>query len=165
MKSWIRLTAGVVALSCGLAIAHAEDQATTLPSVPVTRDLASDAALAMKARMPLLLVFMQDHCDYCDKLEREVLNPNYATGAFDGKVMVRRFMIDDFAAVTGFNGKRMEASTLASELKVYATPTLLLVDAHGHELAQRIVGIDNPDFFAAYLDESIAAARANLPVD
>ena len=43
---------------------------------------------------------------------------------------------------------------LASKLKVYATATLLLVDAHGHERVPRLVGIDNLDFFSAYLDQS-----------
>ena len=159
---WIQLITGVVALFWVLVISRAEDQTTALPSVPTTRDLAGDALLAMNERVPLLLIFTQDHCDYCAMLDREVLNPNYATGAFNGKVIVRRFMIDSYATVTDFDGKRVEASALASRLKVYATPTLLLVDAHGHELVQRMVGIDSLDFFSAYLDENIAAARQKL---
>ena len=159
---WIQLITGVVALFWVLVISRAEDQATALPSVPTTRDLAADALLAKNERVPLLLVFTQDHCDYCAKLDREVLNPNYATGAFNGKVLVRRFMIDSHATVIDFDGKRVEASALTSKFKVYATPTLLLVNAHGHELVPRLVGIDSLDFFSAYLDQSIEDARAKL---
>lgn len=159
---WIQIITGVVALFWVLVISRAEDQATALPNVPMTRDLAADAALVQRERVPLLLVFSQDHCDYCAMLDREVLNPNYATGAFNGKVIVRRFMIDSYATVTDFDGKRVEASALASRLKVYATPTLLLVDAHGRELVQRMIGIDSLDFFSAYLDENIAAAQKKL---
>lgn len=162
MMRWIQLITGVVALFWVLVISWAEDQATALPSVPTTRDLAADALLAMNERVPLLLVFTQDHCEYCAKLDREVLNPNYATGAFNGKVIVRRFMIDSYGTVTDFEGKRVEASALASRLKVYAAPTLLLVDAHGRELVQRIIGVDSFDFFSAYLDQSIETARAKL---
>lgn len=162
---WIRFIGGVVALFSVLVTPRAEDQPTALPSVPTTRNLAADAALAMQQRVPLLLVFTQDHCDYCAKLDREVLNPGYATGAFNGKVLVRRFMIDSHATVIGFDGQRVDPSALTSKFKVYATPTLLLVDAHGQELVPRIVGIDSLDFFAAYLDESIEAARAKLPVN
>ena len=165
MMRWIQLITGVVALFWVLVISRAEDQPTALPSVPMTRDLAADAELAMKQRVPLLLVFTQDYCDSCAKLDREVLNPNYATGAFNGKVIVRRFMIDSHATVIGFDGKRVDASALTSKFKVYATPTLLLLDAHGQELVPRIVGIDSLDFFAAYLDESIEAARAKLPAN
>ena len=159
---WIQLITGVVALFWVLVISRAEDQATALPSVPTTRDLAADALLAKNQRVPLLLVFTQDHCDYCAKLDREVLNPNYATGAFNGKVLVRRFMIDSRATVIDFDGKRVEASALTRKFKVYATPTLLLVNAHGHELVPRLVGIDSLDFFSAYLDQSIEDARAKL---
>lgn len=161
MNTWFRAAAGIATLFCFLVTGHAEDPVPQ-PNVPVTRDLAADAALAMNQHLPLLLVFAQEHCDYCDRLDREVLNPNYSSGAFNDKVIVRRFMIDSYATVTGFDGKQVEANALASKLKVYVTPTLLLIDASGHELVERITGIDNIDFFNAYLDESIAAARAKL---
>lgn len=165
MKRGIRLIIGFITLFCVLVSSHAENDTAALPSVPTTRDLAADAALAMQQRVPLLLVFTQDHCDYCAKLDREVLNPNYATGAFNGKVLVRRFMIDSIATVIGFDGQRVDPSALTRKFKVYATPTLLLVDAHGQELVPRIVGIDSLDFFSAYLDENIEAARAKLAVN
>lgn len=161
MSTWFRTAAGIATLFCILVTSHAQDPVPR-PNVPVTRDLAADAALAMNQHLPLLLVFAQEHCDYCDRLDREVLNPNYSSGAFNDKVIVRRFMIDSYATVTGFDGKQVEANALASKLKVYVTPTLLLIDASGHELVERITGIDNIDFFNAYLDESIAAARAKL---
>ena len=168
MKRGIQLVTGVVMLCGMLAGSQAEDQSSPLSAVPVTRDLAADALLGMSEHLPLLLVFMQDHCDYCVKLDHEILNPNYASGAFKGKAIVRRFMIDSFmidsyATVIDFDGKKVDASALASRFKVYATPTLVLVDAHGRELVQRIVGVDSFDFFAAYLDESIEQARAKLP--
>jgi len=163
MRDWIRFSASLLIPLGVLVGAHAEDHTTVLSSVPMTRDLAAEAVLAAKEHVPLLLVFTQDYCDYCDQLDREVLNPYYSTGAFNGKAIVRRFMIDSYATVTDFDGKRLEASTLMSKFKVYATPALLFVDAHGHELVQRIVGINSVDFFAAYLEESIAAARVKLP--
>lgn len=145
-----------------LGAAHAADPSAAWVTVPTTQDLSADAALVNSQHLPLLLVFAQEHCDYCDKLDREVLNPNYGTGAYNGKVIVRRFMIDNFGTVRDFDGKRVEASALSHNLKVYVTPTLLLVDNHGRELVPRIVGIDNLDFFAAYLDQSIAAANVKL---
>ena len=142
--------------------ARAADDSTALAAVPTTRDLSADAVLVTNQRLPLLLVFAQDHCNFCDRLDREVLNPTYGVGAYDGKVIVRRFMIDSFAMVSDFDGKRIDAGELSRKLKVYVTPTLLLVDAHGHELVPRIVGVDNIDFFAAYLDQSIEAAGVKL---
>jgi len=152
----------VLLMVMDLGAARAADPDAALAAVPTTRDLSADAALVTSQHLPLLLVFAQDHCNYCDKLDREVLNPSYGVGAYDGKVIVRRFMIDSYATVSDFDGKRVDAAELSRKLKVYVTPTLLLVDAHGRELVPRIVGVDNIDFFAAYLDESIAAAGVKL---
>ncbi|MBI3776162.1 MAG: thioredoxin fold domain-containing protein [Gammaproteobacteria bacterium] len=145
-----------------LSAVQAADLSAAWVTVPATQDLSADAALVNSQHLPLLLVFAQEHCDYCDKLDREVLNPNYGTGAYDGKVIVRHFMIDNFGTVNDFDGKRIEASALSHRFKVYVTPTLLLLDNHGRELVPRIVGIGNMDFFAAYLDQSIAAAHVKL---
>lgn len=61
-----------------------------------------------------------------------------------------------------FDSKRIKAGELSRNLKVFVTPTLMLVDGQGRELVPRIVGVDNIDFFAAYLDQSIAAAGKKL---
>lgn len=159
---YLQRFAWVLMVVLGLETARATEPVAGLTPVPITRDLSADAALVADQRLPLLLVFAQDHCNYCDQLDREVLNPNYGTGAFDGRVIVRRFMIDSYATVSDFDGKRIDAGELSRKFKVYATPTLLLLDAHGRELVPRIVGIDSMDFFAAYLDQSIAEAGVKL---
>lgn len=146
-------------LLTALSIARADDSDSTLPPVPTTYDLAADATTAAQAGVPLLLVFAQHYCEFCDRLDREILNPAQATGAYNGKVLVRRFMMDSRSLVRDFNGVKHEASELAHQMKVYVTPTLLFVDGHGTELASRIVGIDSGEFFSAYLDEAIDAAR------
>lgn len=144
-------------LITALGIAHAED--SVLPPFPTTSNLAADAALAAQSGMPLLLVFAQDHCEFCDRLDREFLNPAQATGAYNGKVLVRRFMMDSHSLVRDFSGAKQEASELAHAMKVYVTPTLIFVDGKGAELGPRIVGIDSGEFFGTYLDEAIDAAR------
>lgn len=156
---WVVL---LVSLIAAAGISRAEDQDGALPPVPTTTDLAADAASAAQAGVPLLLVFAQDHCEFCDRLDREILNPAQATGAYNGKVRIRRFMMDSHSLVRDFNGAKQEANELAHKMKVYVTPTLIFVDGHGTELVPRIVGIDSGEFFGAYLDQAIDEARANL---
>lgn len=159
MKYRIRLAVCSLALVGAFTRAHAIDLSAPHAGIPISHDLTADAILANKARVPLLLIFAQEHCDYCEQLDRELLNPYYYTGAFEGKVIARRVMIDSYAAMTGFNGKRVDARELATAMKVYATPAMLFVDAEGNELTERIVGINSTDFLAAYFEQSIAAAR------
>lgn len=162
MSFWIRSIVCSLALVGALTRAHAIDLSAPHAGIPTAHDLAADAILATKARVPLLLIFAQEHCDYCEQLDRELLNPYYYTGAFDGQVIARRLMIDSYVTIIGFNGKRVDARELASEMRVYATPVMLFVDAQGHELTERIVGINSTDFLAAYFEQSIAAAREKL---
>ncbi len=162
MRGWVRWCLSVLIISGGLTIARAENAVAVRAGVPTTRNLAADARLVEKERVPLLLVFARERCDYCEKLEREILNPYYVTGAFDGKVIARRFMIDSFGTVIDFDGTRVDADVVRTRLKVYAIPTVLLLDARGHELVERIVGINDTHFFTAYFDQSIDDARAKL---
>jgi thioredoxin-related protein len=130
--------------------------------VPVTHDLAREAADARRDNVPVLLVFAQDHCDYCERLDRDVMNPNYASGAFAGRVHVRRVMIDSFQTTRDFDGRPLDQDALRSRFKVYVTPTVMLFDAKGNELAPRITGIENAEFYGAYLDIAIDDARTRL---
>ncbi|HET6599527.1 MAG TPA: hypothetical protein VFG60_06155, partial [Burkholderiaceae bacterium] len=41
-------------------------------------------------------------------------------------------------------------------------PTVLFFDARGREIAERLVGAGLPDFYGAYLDQRLQAARAEL---
>lgn len=158
MRWFVAAMTLILATSCAIA----EGDESPLPSVPITRDLAADAARAARSGLPLLLIFSQDHCEYCEKLDREALNPAQATGAYRDKIMMRRFMMDSASLVRDFDGTQQEADALAHRLKIYVTPTLLFVDGQGIELAPRIVGIESLDFFGAYLEQSIDHARAKM---
>lgn len=130
--------------------------------VPVAQDLAADAAAARAAGTPLLLVFAQDHCDWCERLDRQILNPQYDAGSFNGRAVVRKVMIDSSATLRDFSGKPADSDEFSKRFRVYVTPTVLLVDAKGTELVPRIVGIENDEFYSAYLEEAIEVARGRM---
>lgn len=138
------------------------DPAVADDAVPITNDLSREAADARRGNVPLLLVFAQEHCDYCERLDREILNPWYASGGFNGKVRIRRVMIDSFQSTRDFDGAALDQDELRRRFKVYVTPTVLLVDAQGQELAPRITGIENSEFYGAYLEIAIDEARERL---
>lgn len=148
--------AGVFVLATAGCAAAADDV------VPVTHDLAREAAVARRDNVPVVLVFAQEHCDYCERLDRDVLNPSYATGAFAGRVHIRRVMIDSFQSVRDFDGTMLDQDALRARFKAYVTPTVMLFDPNGKELAPRITGIENAEFYNAYLDIAIDNARERL---
>jgi hypothetical protein len=48
---------------------------------------------------------------------------------------------------------------LIAELKVTIAPTLVFYGRYGAEVAERLVGIGSNDFYGAYLDQRVEAAR------
>lgn len=132
------------------------------PLVPVTRNLNADADSARTRGLPLMLVFEQDHCGYCEQLEREVLNPYAVTGSFDDKAVVRRVMIDGYGTLRDLDGAAIAGDEVSKRFRAYVTPTVIFVDADGRELAPRLIGIENIEFYAAYLEQHLALARESL---
>lgn len=161
MKSLITLNSvwrglfAAVLLVPGLAIPAGD-------AVPTTDDIARAAADAKRANVPLVLVFAQDHCDFCDRLDRDILNPSYSSGLFEGRAKVRRVMIDSYLNTRDFDGKPLDKDQLRSRFKVFVTPTVMVFDSKGTELVPSIIGIENAEFYSAYLDMAIDDARARL---
>jgi thioredoxin-related protein len=121
-----------------------------------------DANDARTRGLPLMLVFAQDHCGYCEQLDREVLDPYVIAGTFDDKVVVRRVMIDSFGTLRDFDGTAIAPDEVSKRFHAYVTPTVIFVDADGRELAPRLVGIENIEFYAAYLEQNLAQARESM---
>jgi len=131
-------------------------------TVPVTDDLRADAAQAARQRVPLMLVFTGLGCSYCDLLEQEFLRPMLISGDYNGKVMIRKLVVDNGSRVTGFDARRIATAKLADAYGVFVTPTILFVNSDGYQLAERMVGINTIELFGGYLDECIDSALLRL---
>jgi len=130
--------------------------------VPVTDDLAVDAAQSSRSRLPIMLVFTGAVCSYCDELEEEIIKPMLLSGDYTDKVIIRKLVVDNGSRVTGFSGQRIDTADMAHEYGVYVTPTILFVGPDGYQLAERMVGINTVEMFGGYLDQCIESALRRL---
>lgn len=126
--------------------------------VPPARDLQADAAEMQAKRLPMLLIVSQSDCGYCLKLKQTIIRPMLSSGLYNDKVIIRELLMDDFEAVTDFDGSQLTGSQLAQHYQEWLTPTVLLLDFHGRELVERIRGINNVDYYGYYLDKAIEKA-------
>lgn len=150
--SWSRVLAATLVLNAGSA-----------PGVELTNNLAKDAQAAQSDCKPLLLEFSANSCSYCQLLEEEVLNPTLLNRSYDQRVLMRKLVIDEQTSVTDFDGSgKVSPGQLASRYKVFVTPTLVFVDSHGTELAERMVGVTTLEFYGGYLDAALDKAKAVL---
>ena len=130
--------------------------------ISTTSDWSVEASQAKNAGIPIMVIFSTDHCPYCVRLREEVLKPLNKNGALKGRVLIREFNIEDGGKITDFDGEKIRVRIFVSRYKIYATPTVVLVDHHGKPLTEPIVGFNEADSYTHFLDEAISSAVMSL---
>ena len=130
--------------------------------VPPATDLQADGKLAREKNLPLLIMFSQDGCLYCDQVREEFLEPMRKSGDYTDKVIMRMIKLDSFLEIRDFDGQWREPVDIAVRYRASLTPTVIFVNHKGHELAERILGITTPAFYGGELDDAIDLALQRL---
>ena len=136
------------------AVAQAKDSA-----LPVPESLPDATDAAARLGEPLVLLMTLPGCPYCELVRRSYLLParqNAGLQAWQLDVTNRT------AALLGFDGKPTTATLQTTAWTASFTPTVVFLGARGQELVERLVGIAVPDFYGAYLEDRLAAARKVL---
>ncbi|MDZ7661441.1 thioredoxin family protein [Thiohalophilus sp.] len=130
--------------------------------VPLTTDLHADGQLAREKNLPLLIMFSQDGCSYCDQVREQFLEPMRKSGEYTDRVIMRIIKVDRFSDIRDFDGRMREPSDIATRYRASVTPTVIFVDYRGHELAERVLGITTPAFYGGELDDAIEVSLQHL---
>ena len=130
--------------------------------VPVGSDLQHDGQQALDKKLPILLVFTAIDCSYCELLEEEFLEPMLLGGEYDGRIIIRKIVLDNGSRLKDFSGTMRDATSLSDQYRAFVTPTLLFVDGNGVAQAARMLGINTPELFGGYLDDCIETAWLNI---
>ena len=136
------------------AVALAKDSA-----LPVPASLPAVAEAAMRLGEPLVLLITLPGCPYCELVRRSYLLPaRQDTGLHAWQLDVS----NRTTALLGFDDKPTTAALQTAAWKASFTPTVLFLGVQGQALAERLVGVAVPDFYGAYLEDRLAAARKVL---
>ncbi len=146
-----------IATLTATSFALAEEQ-----TVEETNDFQALRKEMQEKNLPLLLAFRADYCGYCAQLEREYLEPMVKSGEYTNRILIRRFSMDKEETITDFNGELLDPGEFAYRHKASLTPTLVFLNARGDEVAERLLGYNSPDFYGAYLENSIEAAHQTV---
>lgn len=130
-----------------------------LTPLPRARDLQAEAAHAARAGQPLVVLYSRRDCPWCEQVRREWLKP---LADRDATLVVRQVDQDADTPLRDFAGRATRHDAFAKAGKVALVPVVAFYGPDGRELTAPIVGVRLPDFYAAYLDESLKAARAAL---
>lgn len=130
--------------------------------VIVVDNLQNVAKLAKLKKLPVMIFFAAEDCEFCDALEADYLSAMSLAEEYNNKVIIRKVMIDAYEDVYDFQGKNISTEDFSRYFKVRVTPTLLLVDYRGDALTRKIIGYNRSGFFGAYLDEAIDEANRKI---
>lgn len=126
-------------------------------TLPAPASLAEELRAALAARRPLLVMASLDGCPWCRQVRDLFLAPLRA----EGQPIVQLDM-GRRDAVAGFDGRASTHDALLRAWKVQVAPTVLFFGPEGREVAQRLEGASIPDFYGAYLQDRLEAARKRI---
>jgi thioredoxin-related protein len=145
-------------LTCSVTLARAE--------VPWARDLQQDAEAARAVQGVVLLVFVGTHCSYCETALNDFLIPMSGNADYLAKVVMRRVDSSGFRDLKDFQGRKVSHRKFAGDYGARLTPTVMVFDGEGRQLAKPVVGITTLDYYGYHLDQAIdqgvAKVRARL---
>jgi hypothetical protein len=152
-----RRTLALAPLALGLAMLAGSGRARAA-TLPAPASLAAALATALARGEPLVVMASLAGCPFC----REVRDNYLAPLQREAGLQVVQLDLGSPQPVLDFQEAASSHDRLLRQWKVRLAPTVLFFGAGAREAAPRLAGASIPDFYGAYLDQRIAAARASL---
>ena len=127
-------------------------------ALPRPASLPNAAAAAARLSEPLVVLVSLPGCPFCERIRRSHLLPLQRERG-QGVVQLD---LGTATPVIDFDGVQRSHDAVVRSWRVTMAPTMLMFDAAGAEIAERLVGAGLADFYAAYLDQRLQTARAVL---
>ncbi len=125
--------------------------------LPKAASLRDALARAVDKNQPLLVMVSLDGCPFCKISRDNYLGPLQQQGVSLVQVDMR-----SSASLLDFDGAPSTHEHRISAWHIRVAPTVLFLGRAARELAPRLVGGSQSDFYGAYLDERLALARMRL---
>jgi len=123
-------------------------------------DLSVDSSIAKRQNRLMVILVSQEHCEFCEQIKEEILNPMIRSGEHKKDILIRELFIDFDITLKDFSGKQRSGTDIAQDYGISFTPTMLFLDSQGKLLVEPMVGLSTPDLYPFYLERSIKQAIA-----
>ena len=135
----------------------ARAQSASGATLPAARSLPDELAGALQKGQPLIVMASLAGCVFCRQARESHLSPLLKAGGSIVQIDLRSPQ-----PVLNFAGQTTTHDQLTRQWKITITPTLLFFGPGGKEVAERMEGAYQPDFYGPYLDERLAIGRKSL---
>lgn len=140
-----------------LAAIPAWAQSGRSAALPAAQSLPAELAQALQKKQPLIVMVSLDGCAFCHRARQSHLAPMHRDGVTIVQVDMRNPQ-----PVLDFAGQLTTHDQLTRLWKISIAPTVLFFGPGGKEVAERMEGAYQPDFYGPYLEDRIAQARKVL---
>ncbi len=121
------------------------------------------AEQSQQLKLPIMLMFGAEWCEFCELLQESVFDPMMLGGLYEEKVVLMRHVgVDEAEPIPSWDGTLINKAKWAYELDADLTPTVLFFDANGHEVAPRIIGISEITLYAGLIHQRLNTAYKNM---
>ena len=126
------------------------------------RDWDQAAEQARTQKLPVAIVFVANHCGYCERLQETFLAPLQEDGKLQNRALIHAIDTKAGGKVNDFDGERVRAAYFVRRYEVFATPTIVIVDHQGEPLVEPLVGFNGAEQYGDLFDAALADALALL---
>lgn len=131
--------------------------------LPLAVDLQKAGEIAAKKNVPVVIFATATWCNYCKKLEQNILYPLLQTTDLESYGHFSQLVLDkSHWMMKDFDGNEIEMKTLGPKMGVIVAPTTLIFDSKGNQIADPIIGLTLEEFYPGNLERAINQALAKL---
>ncbi|WP_319380139.1 thioredoxin fold domain-containing protein [Thiomicrorhabdus sp.] len=131
--------------------------------LPLAVDLQKTAKTAEANNVPIVIFATATWCNYCRKLEENILYPLLETTSIEKYAEFRQLILDkDHWQMKNFDGSKIEMKTLGPKLGVKVAPTTMFFNSKGEMIAEPIIGLTLEEFYPGNLEKGLNQALKAL---
>lgn len=152
-----------LAMGTLVVLASLSLNATASEILPLAVDLQKSGQVATKNKVPVVIFATATWCNYCKKLEENILEPLLETTDIEKYAEFSQLVMDkSHWKMKDFQGREIEMKTLPDKLGVFVAPTTLFFDGKGNQIAEPIIGLTLEEFYPGNLERGINNALKAL---
>ena len=151
-----------VAAVFAMAMFAATVSAASVPDLSLATNLLEDARKASQKRVPLVILFSLPNCPHCDAVRLSHLIPLQKSPESPFKPILRQINVNGKMPLVNLDGTSTTHGEFARSHAIKIAPVLVFLDKHGKPLAAPLAGSMLPDFYGAYLENSLKDSLENL---
>ncbi len=120
-----------------------------------TRDWSEISVAAESAGLMVAILVTSEDCVYCVLLKKEVLLPMMRNDGLGSQILLRELSLYTGGKLVDFDGEKVRARVFLRRYGVFATPTLLILNAAGEALHKPLVGYKGAGAYHSLLNQAL----------